>query len=117
MPLGTGGWLDIVEFCKRHDLHLLAADASQPDVTAPAAPVGVAPGAHERLAQAKVALVLGSEGQGVRERSLQDCTAVSIPMSGAMESLNVAVAGAILMAFLSPALSDTVNELDSKTRP
>lgn len=49
-----------------------------------------------------VALVLGSEGQGLSEEVLRMCTPVAIPMPGDMESLNVAVAGAILMFALTP---------------
>ena len=44
-----------------------------------------------------VLLVLGSEGQGLSDAALQHCAPVSIPMPGDMESLNVAVAGGILM--------------------
>ena len=45
--------------------------------------------------------MLGSEGQGLSEEVLEDCQAVNIPMLGEMESLNVAVAGGILMWALS----------------
>ncbi|KXZ52683.1 hypothetical protein GPECTOR_9g729 [Gonium pectorale] len=48
-----------------------------------------------------VALVLGSEGQGLSAGVRALCRAVSVPMEGAMESLNVGVAGAILMFALS----------------
>lgn len=42
-------------------------------------------------------LVLGNEAQGVSDSVKQYCTKVTIPMPGPMESLNVAVAGGILM--------------------
>ena len=44
-----------------------------------------------------VCLVLGSEGQGLSETALRACRPVAIPMPGEMESLNVGVAGGILM--------------------
>ena len=43
-----------------------------------------------------MALILGSEGQGLSETTLASCRRVSIPMHR-MDSLNVAVAGSILM--------------------
>lgn len=45
----------------------------------------------------KVALVLGSEGKGVRRNVLEHCDrVVSIPMSGHVDSFNVASAAAVL---------------------
>jgi len=50
----------------------------------------------------KYGLVLGSEGQGISKeiRKLPHKT-ISIPMSGSVESLNVAVAGGILLYILT----------------
>ena len=45
----------------------------------------------------KVALVLGSEGKGIRRNVLEHCDrTVTIPMLGRVESLNVASAAAVL---------------------
>lgn len=46
--------------------------------------------------------VLGSEGSGLSEKSLQVCELVSIPMAGEFESLNVSVAGGIFLYMLQP---------------
>ena len=48
-----------------------------------------------------LALILGSEGQGLSDATLARCRRVSIPMR-CMESLNVAVAGSILMWAIRP---------------
>jgi RNA methyltransferase, TrmH family len=48
-------------------------------------------------------LVLGSEGQGLSSTALDNCSSISVPMDGDMESLNVAVAGGILMFALTRA--------------
>ncbi len=46
----------------------------------------------------KVALVLGNEGNGLSEYSKMNChRAVTLPMAGKFESLNVAVAGSVIM--------------------
>jgi TrmH family RNA methyltransferase len=48
--------------------------------------------------QGKVALLLGGEGPGLTDEAIAQCDArVTIPMAGGVESLNVAVAGAILV--------------------
>ena len=51
-----------------------------------------------------LALVLGSEGRGLRRLVRENCDAlVSIPMEGAVGSFNVSVAGGILMAEIAKA--------------
>lgn len=55
----------------------------------------------DRLAKQKIALVLGSEGQGVRSEILQKARRIAIPMADTMESLNVAAAGSMAMLVLS----------------
>ena len=47
---------------------------------------------------AKVAILLGGEGSGVRPINLEECDfVVSIPMRGGVSSLNVSVAGAVFV--------------------
>lgn len=52
------------------------------------------------LEKESLCLMLGSEGQGLSSTAHELCTPINIPMKGDMESLNVAVAGGILMHFL-----------------
>lgn len=57
----------------------------------------------DSLADKKVCLVLGSEGNGLSDKSRQEAELVAIPMTGEFESLNVSVAGGILLYMLQPA--------------
>ncbi len=53
---------------------------------------------YDRIYPERLAIVLGSEGAGVRPVNLRECDfAVSIPMLGKITSLNVAVAGAVFL--------------------
>ncbi len=51
----------------------------------------------ESFMEQKMALVLGNEGQGVEVPEGISYKTVSLAMTGPMESLNVAVAGSILL--------------------
>ncbi len=54
--------------------------------------------AFERKYEKKLALVLGNEGNGLSEYSKNNAdSAVSLPMANNFESLNVAVAGSVIM--------------------
>ena len=60
--------------------------------------VGATESLYDRIFPKKLALVLGSEGAGVRPINLKECDfTVSIPMLGKVASLNVGVAGAICL--------------------
>lgn len=53
---------------------------------------------YENRYPERLAVVLGSEGKGIRQINLRECDfVVSIPMLGKVASLNVAVAGAIFL--------------------
>jgi 23S rRNA (guanosine2251-2'-O)-methyltransferase len=53
---------------------------------------------YDKTFPQRLAIVLGSEGTGVRPVNLRECDfAVSIPMLGKISSLNVAVAGAVFL--------------------
>ena len=73
-----------IETLKKHEFWVYAASADGD----PAASIDF---------HGKVALVLGSEGKGVRRNVLEHCDrAVSIPMFGHVDSFNVASAAAVL---------------------
>lgn len=84
LPLRMGNWNDLEKFIKNNRFTAFAADLE---------------GEHLKNFSPpdKIMLVLGSESQGISERALSICRKITIPMPGAMESLNVAVAGGILM--------------------
>lgn len=57
---------------------------------------------YEEKYPQKVALILGNEGVGLRKKVREHCdTLIKIPMKGRMNSLNVSVAGGILLAEIS----------------
>ncbi|MCI28240.1 tRNA/rRNA methyltransferase SpoU family protein, partial [Trifolium medium] len=56
----------------------------------------------DSISDTPLCLVLGSEGSGISEKSLQACELVSIAMTGEYESLNVSVAGGIFLYMLQP---------------
>lgn len=54
---------------------------------------------HEEKYPNKTALVLGSEGEGIRKKVKENCDIlIKIPMHGKINSLNVSVAGGILLS-------------------
>ncbi|WP_204965012.1 TrmH family RNA methyltransferase [Microbacterium dextranolyticum] len=92
---GRGAWSRSLETLHASGLHVAAlalADGAVPlDDFVAARP-------------AQVALVLGSEGDGLSARALASAdTVVTIPMSGGVDSLNVASAAAVALWALRPA--------------
>lgn len=76
---------DVVDWCEKHGSSLLAAAS------------GGEP-AHRDRASGGIALVLGNEGAGVSAEVLEAAdSVVGIPLFAGTDSLNVAIAGAILM--------------------
>lgn len=84
IPLSFGSWEDVKKLVANDNLHPLVADLDGKDFTA------IKP-------QNGVLLVLGNEASGPSDEAKKLCEKISIPMPGKMESLNVSVAGGILM--------------------
>ncbi len=84
LPLRTGSWNDLLSFIQEEGLTAVAADIDGTSIDAFSIPK-------------KIVLILGNEGEGISAAAAAHATKITIPMSGRMESLNVAVAGGILM--------------------
>ncbi|CAD7696496.1 unnamed protein product [Ostreobium quekettii] len=102
VPLVAGTWDELGAFAKDNQLRCLAAVArTQDDGNGGDSNCGAAlNGWWGAKYKEGICLVLGSEGQGLSAESRQYCEAVNIPIGDRMESLNVAVAGGILMFLL-----------------
>jgi RNA methyltransferase, TrmH family len=84
LPLKMGNWHELQALAKAAGWTPLVADLT-----------GTAP---ENLPNSKkVMLVMSNEAHGISPEAAALCTKVSIPMSGKIDSLNVSVAGGILM--------------------
>lgn len=88
LPYREGSWQEASEWISKFHLTPYAADLA-----------GQSIGSIDQ--KAPLAMVLGNESQGISDEIKEACTCVTIPMRGAMESLNVAVAGGIIMHRLS----------------
>lgn len=90
LPIYSGNWIDLQDTLSKNNLKLVVADVS-----------GESPSAFNST---NMALVLGNEAQGAKVPSNLAFQKVTLPMRGAMESLNVAVAGSILLYLYQEAL-------------
>lgn len=85
LPYFEGSWAEAKEMILKNSLIPIAADLKGVSI-------------DEFQIPEKIALALGNEAHGLSDEIQKYCTAVTIPMKkGAMESLNVAVAGGIIM--------------------
>lgn len=101
LPIVSGDWVHLEALKDELQMKILAGhpagDDKQKSVTLLSRMFA------DSLADTKICLVLGSEGNGLSERSRQEAELVAIPMTGEFESLNVSVAGGILLYMLQPA--------------
>eukprot|EP00200_Dunaliella_tertiolecta_P011805 CAMPEP_0202372950 /NCGR_PEP_ID=MMETSP1127-20130417/4058_1 /ASSEMBLY_ACC=CAM_ASM_000462 /TAXON_ID=3047 /ORGANISM="Dunaliella tertiolecta, Strain CCMP1320" /LENGTH=459 /DNA_ID=CAMNT_0048969665 /DNA_START=86 /DNA_END=1465 /DNA_ORIENTATION=+ len=114
IAIGSGSLSELLNIAERHQLRLIAADPEPPieQQQSPAHPLASSStqgedqpsnqhGSSPAAAPSGVCLVLGSEGQGLSPATSRVCVPVAVPMAGRMESLNVGIAGGILMWALS----------------
>ncbi|MEI8365212.1 MAG: RNA methyltransferase [Parachlamydiaceae bacterium] len=84
LPLGWGDWTSLKKMTEANGLTPLVADVNGIEVT-------------QVKKQDRILLIMGNESHGASKEAKAFGQSVSISMPGAMESLNVAVAGGILM--------------------
>jgi len=87
LPLAKGNWKDLEALISQNELQAFVGDIEGISLDTLKAPE-------------KILLVLSNEAHGVSKIALKNCAQIMIPMSHDMESLNVAVAGGILMYML-----------------
>lgn len=84
LPVKSGSWQELTALLQEKKYTLYAADAKGKNFS-------------ECRISAPIALALGNEAHGLARELTAAAQLLAIPMSGPMESLNVASAGAILM--------------------
>jgi TrmH family RNA methyltransferase len=84
LPTATGNWENLLKIIKQNQLTPFAADLE-----------GKNP--QKIKEQNGILLVLSNEAHGLSKEAAAHCEKITIPMPGPMESLNVSVAGGILM--------------------
>jgi TrmH family RNA methyltransferase len=99
-PMAVGSFEQLLAVVESRNMLLLAAEPEnqQPHQQKHS---NSSSGSVINSASRPVCLVLGTEGAGLSQQVLTAATPLSVPMVGRMESLNVGVAGAILMFALS----------------
>ncbi len=89
LPLAFGNVTDLKQLIHKNKLHVYLADMKGKPL-------------EQISKKTALLLLLGSEAHGIRPALKEHFETVSIPISSKMESLNVSIAGAILMYYLKP---------------
>lgn len=84
LPIGMGSWEDLKKVIAANKLQPFVADLEGEDI-------------HTLDIPKNILLVLGHESRGISKVAASLSKKVTIPLPGEMESLNVAIAGGILM--------------------
>ncbi|XP_062100655.1 uncharacterized protein LOC133806574 isoform X2 [Humulus lupulus] len=100
LPIVCGSWFHLESHISEFQAKMLAAHPDSHDEMKPV--IQLSQKLADSYTNLRLCLVLGSEGSGLSEKSRQECELVSIPMAGQFESLNVSVAGGILLYMLQP---------------
>ncbi|XP_057748216.1 uncharacterized protein LOC130967397 isoform X1 [Arachis stenosperma] len=100
LPIISGSWSHLDILIEEFQMKLLAGHPEHEGLVKPVSLLS--PCFCYSLLDTPLCLVLGSEGSGLSEKSLQACELVSIAMAGEYESLNVSVAGGIFLYMLQP---------------
>lgn len=103
LNLAAGDWTHFESVCAARKLVCYGGDPEY--ATYPPVSFEQPNGLQKALQEPKLSLVLGNESNGLSGQARRVCQPVAIPMAGDMESLNVAVAGGILMYLLRPEAS------------
>ena len=113
LPLAQGTWSDLKEVL---DMHRMQCYGASPNKTEPETgkqlridPKNISE--QSGAASYPLCIILGSEGQGLSETAMAASQPLAIPMSRAMESLNVSQAGAILMFALGGRTSELYKQV------
>lgn len=96
LPMAQGNWSDLEQVLETHEMQCYGASPNNLDSEAGQTEPANLP-EQPRAASQPLCIILGSEGQGLSKTAVAASRPLAIPMSGAMESLNVSQAGAILM--------------------
>jgi len=100
IPVVCGSWNDLESLKEEFQMKLLGGHPELEELVKPVC--SLSPTFCDSLSDTPLCLVLGSEGSGLSQKSLQLCELVSIAMAGEYESLNVSVAGGIFLYMLQP---------------
>jgi RNA methyltransferase, TrmH family len=84
LPILCGSWEELEQLIKKNNLHVFIADMQGSAL-------------NKEVIQTPLVLILGNEAHGASAFLKKHYHSISIPISDKMESLNVAIAGGILM--------------------
>ncbi|WOK99382.1 hypothetical protein Cni_G08094 [Canna indica] len=101
LPVISGAWSHLMALKIKYNMKMLAGHPKSTN-DGSSTTSSLSRELAESLIGKPLCLVLGSEGHGLSDQTLQTCELVSIPMAGGFESLNVSVAGGIFLFMFQP---------------